>query len=57
VFVDGKSAGVSPPLAELELTPGKHRIVVRNGSFKPLQEDVELGSNETIRIKHKFVSR
>ena len=55
VFVDGKSMGVSPPLAELELTPGKHRVVVRNGGFKPFQDDVDLGSNETIRIKHKFV--
>ncbi len=42
VFVDGKSVGVSPPMAELELTPGKHRIEVRNGDFKPYQEDVEL---------------
>jgi len=57
VFVDGKSMGVSPPLAELELAPGKHRITVRNGGFKPFQDDVELGSNETIRIKHKFVAR
>jgi class 3 adenylate cyclase len=55
VFVDGKSMGVSPPLAEMELTPGKHRVVVRNGSFKPFQDDVDLGSNETVRIKHKFV--
>jgi class 3 adenylate cyclase len=54
VYVDGKSMGVSPPLAELELAPGRHRIEVRNGGFKPYQEDVQLGSNETVRIKHKF---
>jgi serine/threonine-protein kinase len=57
VYVDGKSAGVSPPLRELELTPGKHRIVVRNGQFKPVEEDVELGSNQTLRIRHKFIQR
>jgi class 3 adenylate cyclase len=54
VYVNGKSVGVSPPLAEVELKPGKHRIEVRNGSFKPYQEDMELGSNQTVRIKHKF---
>lgn len=57
VFVDGKSMGVSPPLRELELPQGKHRIVVRNSDFKPYDEEIELGSNETMRIKHKFVRR
>jgi serine/threonine-protein kinase len=57
VYVDGKPMGVSPPLAELELAPGSHRIEVRNGAFKPYQEDIELGSNETVRIKHKFTLR
>ena len=57
VYVNGKTMGVSPPLTELELPRGKHRIVVRNGSFKPFEEDFELGSNETVRIKHKFTQR
>jgi len=54
VFVDGKLAGISPPMSELELAAGKHRIEVRNGNFKPYQEDVDLTSNETTKIKHKF---
>jgi class 3 adenylate cyclase len=54
VYVNGKHMGVSPPMTELELPKGKYRIVVRNGSFKPFEEDYELGSNETVRIKHKF---
>jgi PEGA domain/Adenylate and Guanylate cyclase catalytic domain len=54
VFVDGKLAGISPPMSELELTAGKHRIEVRNGNFKPYQEDVDLTSNQTTKIKHKF---
>lgn len=57
VFVDGRSMGVSPPLTELELPQGKHRIVVRNSDFKPYDEEIELGSNQTMRIKHKFVRR
>jgi serine/threonine-protein kinase len=54
VYVNGRPIGVSPPLAELELAPGKHRIEVRNGAFKPYREDMELSSNQTVRIKHKF---
>ena len=54
VFVDGKSVGVSPPLPELELSVGRHRIEVRNGGFKPYQEDIELVSNQTTKLKHKF---
>jgi class 3 adenylate cyclase len=57
VYVNGKRMGVSPPLTELELPKGKHRIEVRNGAFKPFEEDYELGSNETVRIKHKFTQR
>jgi hypothetical protein len=41
-------------MSELELTVGKHRIEVRNGNFKPYQEDVDLTSNQTTKIKHKF---
>jgi hypothetical protein len=54
VFVDGKLAGISPPMSELELAVGKHRIEIRNSSFKPYQEDVDLSSNQTTKIKHKF---
>jgi serine/threonine-protein kinase len=57
VYVNGKAMGVSPPLTELELPRGKHRIVVRNGRFKPFEEDYELGSNQTVKIKHKFTQR
>lgn len=57
VFVDGRSMGVSPPLKELELAQGRHRIVVRNSEFKSFDEEIELGSNQTLRIKHKFVRR
>ena len=57
VYVDGKRVGVSPPLTELELPKGRHRIQIRNGSFRPFEDDLELGSNETVRIKHKFMQR
>jgi hypothetical protein len=44
-------------MTELELTPGAHRIEIRNVDFKPYLETLELEANQTIRIKHKFYNR
>ncbi|MEO8631414.1 MAG: PEGA domain-containing protein, partial [Betaproteobacteria bacterium] len=57
VFVDGVSTAVSPPISELELTPGSHRIEIRNGEFKPYLETFQLEANQTVRIRHKFAQR
>jgi len=54
VVVDGQSVGVTPPLSELELAPGRHRIEIRNSGFKPYLETFELDPNQTVRIKYKF---
>ena len=54
VLVDGKMAGVSPPLTEVRLPPGKHRIEVRNGEFPPHRQVVEVIAGKNVRIKHKF---
>ena len=57
VFVDGVSTAVSPPISELELAPGSHRIEIRNGDFKPYLETLQLEANQTVRIRHKFAQR
>lgn len=54
VFVDGRSMGVSPPLREFELPIGKHTVVVRNGDFKAFEQELELISHQTVKVKHKF---
>lgn len=54
VFVDGNSAGVSPPLSELKLAPGKHTIEIRNTGFAPYTETVDLKADTSHKIKHKF---
>lgn len=54
VFVDGKMAGVSPPLTEVRLPPGKHHVEVRNTNFPPHRQVVEVVADKNIRIKHKF---
>jgi hypothetical protein len=54
VYVDGAMKGRSPPLAQLALAPGAHRIEVRNGRQLPLVTEVELATGEQMQIRHSF---
>jgi class 3 adenylate cyclase len=54
IYVDGRSRGVSPPLQELELPPGRHRIEVRNSAAPTHVVTVNAKPGERLRIKHKF---
>lgn len=54
VYVDGNKEGVSPPLNELKLAAGKHKIEVRNAGFSPYIATLELQAGSTHKIKHKF---
>lgn len=54
VHVDGKMHGVSPPLQELELPPGRHRVEIKNSASQPHVVTVNAKAGERIRIKHKF---
>jgi hypothetical protein len=46
--------GVSPPLQEVQLAPGKHRIELRNSGARAHVVTVDAKPGERIRIKHKF---
>ena len=54
VFVNGKSQGVSPPKKVLKLEPGKYKIEVRNTTFTPLVQNIDLKSRDETTLKHKF---
>ena len=54
VYVDGKERGASPPLRELKLKEGKHRIEVKNGGFPDHVVMVNVKPGERVTIKHKF---
>jgi hypothetical protein len=54
VLVDGKSRGLSPPLRVLEVPPGKHKVEIRNSTFPPYVESIEVKSGEAVRIQHRF---
>jgi serine/threonine-protein kinase len=54
VYVDGRKKGLSPPLTELRLAPGKHTIELRNSTFAPYAETVNVEANASLKIRHKF---
>jgi hypothetical protein len=54
VFVDGTRQGVSPPLKAIPLRPGKHRVELRNGSFPPHVQTVDLRPGAEINVTHRF---
>ena len=54
VYVNGEKAGIAPPLRDLTLKPGRHRIEIRNPGFETYSEAVEIRGGEEIRIRHRF---
>ncbi|HUH94189.1 MAG TPA: serine/threonine-protein kinase [Casimicrobiaceae bacterium] len=54
IYVDGRRRGASPPLTELRLAAGRHTVEIRNSSFAPYAQTVELDTEATVKIKHKF---
>ena len=54
VYVDGERKGVSPPVNEVEVAPGKRRIEIKNGGFPVYTQVVDVKADQKVRIKHKF---
>ena len=54
VHINGRMHGISPPLRNVDLPPGRHRIEIRNAGFPPHIEIVNAKSGGEIRIRHKF---
>src|SRR5262245_15677075 len=54
VLVDGKSRGLSPPLRTLEVPAGSHKVEIRNSTFPPYVDTVEVKPGEAVRIQHRF---
>jgi eukaryotic-like serine/threonine-protein kinase len=54
IYVDGRRRGVSPPLREIELPPGKYMIEIKNTIFPSRRQSVDVRAKARIRIKHKF---
>jgi len=56
VFVDGVAHGSTPPLEAIELSPGRHRVSIRNAGFPPLDVSLSLEPGERVDITHTFAT-
>jgi hypothetical protein len=56
VYLDGRLQGVSPPLLELQVAPGKHDIEIRNASFPVYKQTIQVKVGEKLTIKHTFAN-
>jgi serine/threonine-protein kinase len=56
IEVDGKGAGLTPPLAQLTLPVGEHVITVRNADFAPHTVTVRVSSDQPVVVRHRFGS-
>ena len=54
IFVNGKSRGVTPPMKSIKLDPGKYKIEIRNTTFAPHTENLDLKAREELTVRHKF---
>jgi serine/threonine-protein kinase len=54
IYVNGKKIGVSPPMTELKLAPGRYAIEIRNTTFEPYHENIDVQNSTNVKIKHRF---
>jgi class 3 adenylate cyclase len=54
VFLNGHSRGVSPPLKNLKLAPGTYTIEIRNTTFPPSKQKVQVKAREEVTVSYVF---
>jgi serine/threonine-protein kinase len=54
VAVDGKPVGITPPLGQLSLPPGRHTVTLRNSGHAPHTATVTVASDETTVVRYRF---
>lgn len=54
VLVNGRSRGVSPPLRELSLAPGRYQVIVRNASAGDHRMTLTVAPGRPASITHEF---
>jgi hypothetical protein len=54
VYVDNTMRGVSPPLHNLQLAPGQHKIEIKNTTFPSHVETITVRPGSQITIRHRF---
>jgi hypothetical protein len=57
IYIDGKLHGTTPPITTLDLSPGKHRIEIRNPSQPAYLTYATVRAGEVRSIRHEFETR
>jgi len=56
VSIDGKLIKEDATYYEIEQAPGKHTVLLQHPKFGTHTEDVEVKSNESVTVRHRFSS-
>jgi len=54
IIVDGKTRGVSPPIKELSIPEGRHRIEIRNGAFPGYESELDIKPGSSGSVSYSF---
>lgn len=54
VWINGIARGISPPVKELRLIPGKYQVVLRNADLPPYRGTLEIKAGKPGVISHTF---
>ncbi len=54
VLVDGRRMGVTPPMNQLSLPPGRHSITIRNEGAPDFRQTLVVQSGKAVTLKHQF---
>lgn len=54
VFVDGNSVGRIPPLTQIEVAPGRHKLTIRSPGAKPYETNLDLAPGQKLTLTYTF---
>jgi outer membrane biosynthesis protein TonB len=57
VYVDGQHRGDAPPLYEVRLGAGRHRVEIRHPDFAPHVRTVDVANGARVEIRHVFLPK
>ena len=57
VFVNGVQMGASPPLKNLKLAEGRHKIRISNPGFPDFIHEIDVTKNASKPITHEFANK